>query len=140
MRNECGRNWPKLHPTPNGRAVDEISRRGFLKAASVVGSGLVLGFFVPGGSKMAQAADKEKKITPNAFLRIAPDDTITVVVNRLEFGQGVATSLPMLIAEELGADWAQMRAELAPGGAIFNDPAFGIQITGAKSVQLPGRC
>jgi len=133
MRNECGRNWPKLHPTPNGRAVDEISRRGFLKAASVVGSGLVLGFFVPGGSKMAQAADKEKKITPNAFLRIAPDDTITVVVNRLEFGQGVATSLPMLIAEELGADWAQMRAELAPGGAIFNDPAFGIQITGASA-------
>ncbi len=111
----------------------DLSRRGFLKAAGVVGGGLVLGFFVPGANKMARAADPKKPITPNAFLRIAPDNTITVAINRLEFGQGVSTSLPMLIAEELDADWSQMRFELAPAAAIFADPVFGIQMTGGSS-------
>jgi isoquinoline 1-oxidoreductase beta subunit len=110
----------------------DLSRRGFLKAAGVVGGGLVLGFFVPGANKLARAADAKKAITPNAFVRIAPDDTITVAINRLEFGQGVSTSLPMLIAEELDADWSQMRFELAPAGAIFVDPVFGIQMTGGS--------
>ena len=110
-----------------------LSRRTFLKAGSVLGSGLVLGFFVPGGQKMARAADAKKVYTPNAFLRIAPDNTITVAINRLEFGQGVATSLPMLIAEELDADWAQMHFELAPAAAIFSDPVFGIQMTGGSA-------
>jgi len=110
----------------------DLSRRGFLKAAGVVGGGLVLGFFVPGANKLARAADAKKPITPNAFLRIAPDNTITVAINRLEFGQGVSTSLPMLIAEELDADWSQMRFELAPAGAIFVDPVFGTQMTGGS--------
>ena len=110
-----------------------VSRRGFLKAASAVGGGLVLGFFVPGANKLARAADAKKPITPNAFLRIAPDNTITVAINRLEFGQGVGTSLSMLIAEELDADWSQMRFELAPASPIFNDPVFGMQMTGGSS-------
>lgn len=110
-----------------------FSRRNFLKAASVVGGGLVLGFFVSDANKMARAADAKKPVTPNAFLRIAPDNTITVAINRLEFGQGVGTSLSMLIAEELDADWSQMRFELAPAAAIFNDPIFGMQMTGGSS-------
>lgn len=116
-----------------GARVTSPSRRGFLKIAGLTGGGLVLGFFVPGGQKMARAADAKKPITPNAFLRIAPDNTVTIAINRLEFGQGVATSLPMLIAEELGADWSQMRAELAPANAAFADPVFGIQMTGGSS-------
>lgn len=119
-----------LNPQP---AASAVSRRAFLKAGSVLGSGLVLGFFMPGGQKMARAADAKKVYAPNAFLRIAPDNTITVAINRLEFGQGVATSLPMLIADELDADWAQMRFELAPASAIFSDPVFGIQMTGGSS-------
>jgi isoquinoline 1-oxidoreductase beta subunit len=63
---------------------------------------------------------------------VAPDNTVTVMVNRLEFGQGVHTSLPMVIADELDADWAQMRAELAPAGEAYKDPAFGMQITGGS--------
>ncbi len=110
------------------------SRRGFLKAA---GSGLVLGFTFAGGSRMARAADAsvagpKPSQQPNAFLRIAPDNTITVQVNRLEFGQGVQTALPMLIAEELDADWSQMRGALAPAGEAYKDPALGIQITGGS--------
>lgn len=110
-----------------------LSRRSFLKASSVVGSGLVLGFVVPGANKMARAADGKKPITPNAFLRIAPDNSVTVAINRLEFGQGVSTSLTMLIAEELDADWSQMHFSLAPAAAIFADPVFGMQMTGGSS-------
>jgi isoquinoline 1-oxidoreductase beta subunit len=108
-----------------------MSRRGFLKTGALATGGLVLGFVLPGAGRFAQAQDA-KVYAPNAFLRIAPDNTVTVIVNRLEFGQGVHTSLPMLIAEELDADWSQMRGELAPAGDIYKDPAFGIQITGGS--------
>ncbi len=116
------------------RAANEgVSRRGFLKAGAAAGGGLVLGFFVPAGGRMAQAQPRQAKVyAPNAFLRVAPDNTVTVLVNRLEFGQGVHTALPMLIAEELDADWATVRGELAPAGEEFKDPAFGIQMTGGS--------
>jgi isoquinoline 1-oxidoreductase beta subunit len=82
-----------------GAGAAGMSRRTFLKA----GSGLVLGFYVAsGGGRFARAiaADAPPKPipAPNAFLRIAPDNTVTIQVNRLEFGQGVHTALPMLIA------------------------------------------
>jgi isoquinoline 1-oxidoreductase beta subunit len=110
-----------------------MSRRSFIKAGAVATSGLVLGFFMPGANKFARAADAAKPTyAPNAFLRIAPDNTVTVMVNRLEFGQGVQTSLPMLIAEDLDADWSQMRGELAPAADVFKDPAFGMQMTGGS--------
>jgi isoquinoline 1-oxidoreductase beta subunit len=108
-----------------------LSRRGFLKTAGAASGGLVLGFMLPGANRFAHAAEP-RVYAPNAFLRVAPDNTITVIVNRLEFGQGVHTSLPMLIAEELDADWSQMRGELAPAGEVYKDPAFGIQITGGS--------
>jgi isoquinoline 1-oxidoreductase beta subunit len=115
-----------------GAAVGVASRRGFLKAGAAATGGLVLGFFLPTGGRMARAADAKPIYAPNAFLRVAPDNTVTVMVNRLEFGQGVHTSLPMVIADELDADWAQMRAELAPAGDAYKDPAFGMQITGGS--------
>ena len=108
------------------------SRRGFLKAGAAATGGLVLGFFLPGSNRFAHAADPKTVYAPNAFLRMAPDNTITVIVNRLEFGQGVQTSLPMLVAEEMDADWSQMRGELAPAGEAYKDPAFGVQITGGS--------
>ncbi|MEB0135542.1 xanthine dehydrogenase family protein molybdopterin-binding subunit [Actimicrobium sp. CCC2.4] len=113
-------------------ASSHISRRHFMKASSVVGGGLLLGFFVPGMNKMANAQAPKAVYAPNAFLRIAPDNTITVAVNRLEFGQGVNTSLPMLIAEELDCDWTLVRSELAPAAEVFKDPAFGMQMTGGS--------
>jgi isoquinoline 1-oxidoreductase beta subunit len=109
-----------------------MSRRSFLKAGTVAGGGLVLGFFIPQANKFAKAADAKAPSPPNAFLRIAPDNSVTVMVNRLEFGQGVQTSLPMLIAEELDADWAQMRGELAPAAPAYADPGFGMQMTGGS--------
>jgi isoquinoline 1-oxidoreductase beta subunit len=111
-----------------------VSRRTFLKA----GSGLVLGFYVAsGGGRFARAlaADAPAKpiSAPNAFLHIAPDNSITIQVNRLEFGQGVHTALPMLIAEELDADWSQVHSALAPAGDAYKDPGFGIQMTGGST-------
>ena len=114
-------------------AAGGLSRRSFIKAGAVAGGGLVLGFFMPGANKFARAADSPKpSYAPNAFLRIAPDNTVTVMVNRLEFGQGVHTSLPMLIAEDLDCDWSQMRGELAPAADVYKDPAFGMQMTGGS--------
>jgi isoquinoline 1-oxidoreductase beta subunit len=111
-----------------------VSRRGFLKAGTLATGGLVLGFVLPAGGRFARAADAAKPAVyaPNAFLRVAPDNTVTVIVNRLEFGQGVHTALPMVIADELDADWSQVRAELAPAADVYRDPAFGIQITGGS--------
>lgn len=111
-----------------------VSRRGFLKAGTLATGGLVLGFVLPTGGRFARAADAAKPTVyaPNAFLRVAPDNTVTVMVNRLEFGQGVHTALPMVIADELDADWSQVRAELAPAADVYKDPAFGIQMTGGS--------
>ena len=111
-----------------------VSRRGFLKAGTLATGGLVLGFVLPAGGRFARAADAAKPTVyaPNAFLRVAPDNTVTVLVNRLEFGQGVHTALPMMIADELDADWSQVRSELAPAADVYKDPAFGIQMTGGS--------
>jgi len=114
-------------------ATGGVSRRGFMKAGAVAGGGLVLGFFLPTGGRFARAQQAQAKVyQPNAFLHIAPDNRVTVQVNRLEFGQGVQTSLPMLIAEELDADWSKVNGALAPAGDQYKDPAFGIQITGGS--------
>jgi isoquinoline 1-oxidoreductase beta subunit len=113
-------------PRPRG-----LSRRRFLQAGTAATSGLILGFVIADANRLACAAagDTAAAPAPNAFLRIAPDGAVTIMVNRLEFGQGVHTALPMLIAEELDADWAQVRAELAPAGDAYKDPRFGMQMT-----------
>ncbi|HEY1181234.1 MAG TPA: molybdopterin cofactor-binding domain-containing protein, partial [Rhodocyclaceae bacterium] len=115
----------------NGEAGEGVSRRGFMKASAL--AGLVLGFTIPDSNKFAAAQNRARKVSePNAFLHITPDGTVTVAVNRLEFGQGVHTSLPMLIAEELDADWSKVRAELAPAGDAYKDPGMGLQMTGGS--------
>jgi len=105
-----------------------LNRREFLKATGLAGGGLMLGFSVDGAAQDA----KKMVYPPSAFLRIAPDGSTTIMVNRLEFGQGVSTALPMLIAEELDCDWNKVRAELAPAAEVYGDPSFGIQMTGGS--------
>lgn len=92
-----------------------VSRRGFLKGSAVLGGGLVVAFVVPGGHKFAYAAENEGKVfAPNAFLRIAADNSVTVLLGHSEMGQGIWTGLTMLIAEELDADWSKIRVEHSP--------------------------
>jgi isoquinoline 1-oxidoreductase beta subunit len=112
-----------------------LSRRKFLKDTTALMSGLVIGFYLPIKSGRAFAADAPPKAVypPNAFIRIAADDSITIIVNKSEMGQGVYTSLPMLIAEELEAEWSRIRVESAPVAAVYNHTTFGMQLTGGSS-------
>src|SRR5262249_4464949 len=107
------------------------SRREFLKTSALAGSGLVIGFTLPGATRLAQAAGKEAQI--NAYLRIAPDNAITIVCGLSEMGQGVHTAIPMLIAEELDADWTRVRVEQSGVDKAFVNPIFGIQATGGST-------
>jgi isoquinoline 1-oxidoreductase beta subunit len=111
-------------------------RRRFLKASAATAGALVIAFFLPGGRGRfahAQEAPKPAPVKPNAFLRIAKDGTCTVLVKHLEFGQGVTTSLPMIVAEELECDWSKVRAELAPAAPEYAHTALGVQMTGGSS-------
>jgi len=114
----------------------EMKRRSFLKAGAAAGGGLLISIYVPewttsGGSQAAAAAPAT--FAPNAFVRIGTDDSVTVIVNKSEMGQGVYTSLPMLLAEELEADWSKIRVESAPVDQAYAHPIFGIQITGGST-------
>ncbi len=108
-----------------------VSRRDFLK----VSGALVIAFYLPlgGGRRAFAQAPAAKPVAPNAFLRIGKDGICTVQVKHLEFGQGVTTSLPMLVCEELECEWSKVRAELAPAGAEYAHTMFGIQMTGGSS-------
>lgn len=119
-------------------ASSPLDRRSFLKATALAGGGMLLGFALPpviGDAQAEEAASPAPKgpLQPYAFIKINPDNTVEIMSNRLEFGQGTQTALPMLIAEELDVDWANVRGVLAPAGDAFKDPAFGIQMTGGSS-------
>jgi isoquinoline 1-oxidoreductase beta subunit len=110
--------------------IVNMSRRDFLKTAAMVGGSLMLGFHLPLGKFEAEAAGN---FTPNAFIRIGTDNSLTFIINHSEMGQGVYTSLPMLIAEELECDWTKIRVEAAPVDPVYNHTAFGTQMTGGSS-------
>ncbi len=117
-------------------SVKSTSRRRFLQSGTALSGALVIGFWLPEGMGRNAAfaqAPAPKAVPPNAFLRIGKDGSVTVLVKHLEFGQGVTTSLPMLVAEELGCDWSKVRGELAPAGPEYAHTAFGMQMTGGSS-------
>ncbi len=113
----------------------KLSRRQFLKASATLVGGLTIAFYLPTEGGRAYAAETGPKpvYPPNAFIHIAQDGAITIVVNKSEMGQGVYTSLPMLIAEELEADWNRIGIESAPVAAVYNHTGFGMQMTGGSS-------
>jgi CO/xanthine dehydrogenase Mo-binding subunit len=115
-----------------------ITRRNFLKISFAAGSGLIVGFNVSPHAGRANADDKmrltdENILAPNAWIRIHPDNSVTVMVNHSEMGQGITTALCMIVAEELAADWSRVRAEIAPAAAVYKNPAFGMQATGGST-------
>ncbi len=110
-----------------------IERRDFLKVSVAASGGLLIGFQFPGISRLASAQASASTFMPNAFVRIGTDERITVIVNHSEMGQGVYTSLPMLLADELDADWTKVGYAAAPVDPKYNHPAFGMQITGGSS-------
>ena len=112
-----------------------LSRRTFLRASTTAAGGLLVALYLdpsPVARGEQQAPAQAKVYPPDAFVEIRPDGKIVIQVNRLEFGQGVQTALPMILADELDADWSQVIAELAPAGDVYKDPLFGIQMVGGS--------
>ncbi|HUE03573.1 MAG TPA: xanthine dehydrogenase family protein molybdopterin-binding subunit [Bryobacteraceae bacterium] len=121
------------------QAAQEWTRRGFIRGVGIA-AGLVVAFRfttrtvrAAGEGAPALAAAPADTLAPNAFVRIALDGIVTIVVNHAEMGQGIITALPMLVAEELDADWSKVRTEFAPVDPAFNHTLFGIQMTGGST-------
>lgn len=110
-----------------------LNRRSFLRVSSAAAGGLLVSLYFDLPSGIAQENQPPAKVyPPDAFVHIRPDGKILITVNRLEFGQGVHTALPMVLAEEMDADWSQVVAELAPAAEVYKDPVFGIQMVGGS--------
>jgi isoquinoline 1-oxidoreductase beta subunit len=106
------------------------NRRQFLQGSAALG--LVVGFHIPSAGRLV--APEAGEFAPNAFIRIAPDNTVTVLSKHIEFGQGPYTGIATILADELDADWAQMRVESAPADVkLYANGAFGIQGTGGST-------
>jgi isoquinoline 1-oxidoreductase beta subunit len=114
--------------------ASEMKRREFLKAGAALGGGLLISLYVPELVPAARAADgAAKPVALNAFVRIGTDESVTVISNHSEMGQGIYTSLPMLLNEELEADWARLRVESSPVDAVYNHTVFGLMMTGGST-------
>jgi isoquinoline 1-oxidoreductase subunit beta len=103
-----------------------VTRRAFV-------GGLVIALSLPACKRAPESTGELKTIQPNAWLRIGSDETITFFCDRSEMGQGVYTSLPMLIAEELGVNLSRITVEFAPPGNEFHNNLLGGQITGGST-------
>jgi isoquinoline 1-oxidoreductase beta subunit len=117
-------------------ALPSLHRRDFLRLSALAGGGLVLGFYLGSSGRMlgadiVKAADPlpDDAFAPNAFIRIAPDGAVTILSARPEIGQGIKTSLPMVIAEELEVDWRKVTVLQAP----FDPETFGLQYAGGST-------
>jgi isoquinoline 1-oxidoreductase beta subunit len=114
------------------------SRRDFLKVTTAAFGGLLLGFRLGDDAGAAaesagqRAGQSAAEFVPNAFIRISKSNVVTILVNKVEMGQGVYTSLPMLIAEELEVDLQKVKVVAAPVDPAYNHPDFGIQFTGGS--------
>src|SRR5450432_502916 len=100
--------------------MSPLSRREFVAAGVAAGAGLVIGFYLP-----HKGSSQTETFSPNAYLRITPDNKVTIVVARSEMGQGVRTALPMILAEELEADWKQIEIEQAGASTLYGDQTTG---------------
>ena len=117
------------------------SRREFLGTSGLTLGGLIVSFYVPATLTKAMAAEtpaapSKAVYPPNAFVQIAPDNSITIVINKLEMGQGVNTSMAQLIAEELECDWKNIRSVSAPVDKVYNHTMMPFQMTGGSTALI----
>ena len=112
-------------------ANSKLNRRSFIGLTTAATGGLLISLYLD-KPVTAQQAPQPKIYPPDAFVHIRRDGKILITVNRLEFGQGVQTSLPMILADEMDADWSQVIAELAPAADVYKDPLFGFQMVGGS--------
>jgi isoquinoline 1-oxidoreductase beta subunit len=122
------------------KSQPNLDRRQFLKGGLALGAGLVVGFHWTPKARGAmltatEGADGDATFAPNAFVRIGTDNSVTILSKHIEFGQGSYTGIATVLAEELDADWQQVRVEAAPADASrYNNLAFGpVQGTGGST-------
>src|ERR1700684_2929882 len=106
-----------------------LNRGAFIRLTGALGLGLAVSF--PGCAPGASNGGKE--FSPNVWVRIAPDETVTVILNKSEMGQGIATGLPTILVDELDASLDHVRTEFAPADPKYADLAFGDMITGGST-------
>src|SRR5271156_6625810 len=104
-----------------------LQRRDFLKTAVTGSAALLVGFHLPSSAFGATAEDQEKKpVNPfNAWVRITPDNQVTLILGKSEMGQGIMTALPMILAEELSLDWTKVKIDQAPTDPTIYDLGTG---------------
>jgi isoquinoline 1-oxidoreductase subunit beta len=114
--------------------IMKIGRRGFLKTGAAGAAGLAVGFYLPGRFEAFAASPADSgPASLNAWMLISPDDTVKIMIDKSEMGQGILTALCMIAAEELDCDWKKIRTEFAPAAKEYFNPAFGMQGTGGSS-------
>nr|MDJ0809348.1 molybdopterin-dependent oxidoreductase [Desulfobacterales bacterium] len=111
----------------------EITRRSFLKQSSLVIAATAFSGPLTLFNASPLKAASELPFKPHAFLEIATDDTITVWVGQTNLGQGTHTGIPMVLADELDADWKLIQVKPAPAGEPFKDPLWHSQFTGGST-------
>ena len=109
-----------------------LDRRNFLIGGAVIGGGLYLGMRLAENRFAAPATGSGNTLAPNAFVRIAPDESVTVVIGKSEMGQGIYTGMAMTLAEELDFDPNRVKVEFAPADPAFNVPFAPVQFTGGS--------
>ena len=122
--------------------VQNNSRRQFVKTSAVVGSGVFSGGLVVGCAMMPDKGPMARALSPsetapgampNAWVKVGTDNAVTIICARAEMGQGVFTSMPMLVAEELEVDITKVRIEMAPAGEPYTNNMLGGQLTGGST-------
>jgi isoquinoline 1-oxidoreductase subunit beta len=117
------------------------SRREFLETSARISGGLVVGFVLPEISRFTpvqglQAGGADRRFAPNAFVRVGSDDSVTILLAHSEMGQGIWTSLPMMVAEELDADWSKIKVAHAKAAPAYAHTTVGLQMTGGSTTTL----
>jgi isoquinoline 1-oxidoreductase subunit beta len=126
---------PKTPGLAVGTAVPlDHGRRAFLKVSMLLGGGLMFGFTFPArGARLVDAAAATRaadEAAITAWVRVAPDNRITLIVSQAEIGQGISTTLPAILADELGADWDGVQLETAPYDPAYANPKYKWMFTG----------
>src|SRR5258708_35911352 len=121
------------------KVASRMGRRAFLKTTAFTGVGLCIAGFVPEllSAAARRAAATSSSFAPNAFVRIAPDDTVTVISGHSEMGQGIYTSMPMFLNEELEADSSTVRVVSSPGEPPYTHTIYALHITPDTSPTPP---
>src|SRR6476659_709881 len=111
-----------------------LSRRSFLRVSATAAGGLLVALYADLPA-LAQSGNQaaSPSYPPGAFVHVMPDGRIVIIVNRVELGQGITTALPMILADEMDADWSRVTTELAPAADVYKDPIFGLQIVAGSA-------